>query len=198
MSQSSEPDNTVSVSSPYAPVTPDGPLPASLSEAIVSSAYRAIRPDLRAKQVLATLGIRPGLEQASRVLRRAVDRPDARAGDGDAPEATARPPLYLALYVLLRDHRASGDYVYREIVKPAERERDELTYLDPGVFGERVALAAARFQAVVDPIAPDTEAEALALFALAYGLLQPDGAAAIVAAVAALGVPFQRFFGLTV
>lgn len=196
MSQTSDPRNTASVSSPYAPVTADGPLPPAVSEAIVSSAYRAFRPDLRAKQVLSTLGIRPGLEQASRVLRRAVDRPDARGGETGAPEATARPPLYLALYVLLRDQRASGDYVYREIVKPAERERDELTFLDPETFRDRVSSAGARFQATSEPIQPDTEAEALALFALAYGLLQPEDAGALVAAVASLGAPFQRFFGL--
>jgi hypothetical protein len=185
-----------SLSSPYAPITPDGPLPPALSEAIVSSAYRAFRPDLRAKHVLATLGIRPGQEQANRVLRRALDRPDARAGQNDAPDTVARPPLFLALYVLLKEHLASADHVYKAIVQPAERERDELTFLDAGILRAGVEREADRFRDVTEPIPAGSEAEALALFALAYGLLQPDDAPAIVEAVGAAGPPFRRFFGL--
>ena len=55
----------------------------------------------------------------------------------------------------------------------------------------------ARFGHVPDPIPEGSEAEALALFALAYGLLQPDEAVAIVDAVASAGAGFRRFFGLT-
>ncbi|MGE5359739.1 MAG: hypothetical protein ACM3NQ_12045 [Bacteroidales bacterium] len=195
MPESPDSPAAVSLVSTYAPLSPDGPLPPAVTEAMVSSAYRALRPDLRAKQVLATLGIRPGLEQASRVLRRALDRADAREGDQDAPESSARPPLYLALYVWLKDHLASADYVYREIVKPAEHERDELTFLDPATFRDRIRADAARFEGIAE-IAGGSEPEALALFALAYGLLQPDEAAAIVEPVAALGEPFRRFFGV--
>jgi hypothetical protein len=198
MSESPHTSPAASLSSPYAPLTPDGPLPPALTEAIVSSAYRAFRPDLRAKQVLATLGIRPGLEQASRALRRAVDRPEVRAAEEGAPEATARPPLFLALYVLLRDHLASADFVYNQIVKPAEREREERTFLDPGAFAERVTQSAERFESTAEPVPTGSEAEGLALFALAYGLLQPEDAPAIVGAVAKLGTPFAQFFGLKV
>ncbi len=195
MPEPSQSPATVSLVSTYAPLTPDGPLPPSVTESMISSAYRAVRPDLRAKQVLATLGIRPGLEQANRVLRRALDRPDARAGNADRPEASERPPLYLALYVWLKDQLASADYVYREIVKPAEHERDELTFLDPTTFRDRIAAQSSRFAGVTE-IAAGSEPEALALFALAYGLLQPAEAAAIVEPVASLGLPFRRFFGI--
>lgn len=197
MSNSSAPPNKDTLTSPYAPVVPDGPLPPSVTETLVSSAYRAFRPDLRAKHVLATLGIRPGLEQANRVLRRALDRPEARAGDNDAPDSVVRPPLFLALYVLLKDHLASADHVYKAIVQPAEHQREDLTFLDAAIFDAGIEREKARFSQVPDPIPEGSEAEALALFALAYGLLQPDDAAAIVGAVTSAGAPFRRFFGLT-
>jgi nucleotide-binding universal stress UspA family protein len=163
----------------------------------VSRAYRAFRPDLRAKHLLATLGIKPGQEQANRVLRRALDRPEARAaGDGDDADS-ARPPLFLALYVLLKDHLASADHVYTAIVQPAERQRDDMTFLDAAMFRAGIEREMARFGHVPDPIPEGSEAEALALFALAYGLLQPDEAVAIVDAVASAGAGFRRFFGLT-
>jgi hypothetical protein len=196
MSDSLAPQAPVSLSSPYAPITPDGPLPPALTEAIVSSAYRAFRPDLRAKHVLATLGIKPGQEQANRVLRRALDRPESRAGESDAPDSVVRPPLFLALYVLLKDHLASADHVYKAMVQPAERERDGLTFLDVAIFRQGIEREADRFRDVTETIPAGSEAEGLALFALAYGLLQPDDAAAIVEAVAAAGTPFRRFFGL--
>ncbi len=196
MSQAPDTGKNPSIVSPFAPLNPDGPLAPGVTEAIVSSAYRAFRPDLRPKQVLASLNIRPGLEQASRVLRRALDRPDARAGERDAPEESGRPPLFLALYVLLKDHLASADHVYREIVQPAERDRENRTFLDPGTFGQRVAQSTPRFQPAADAIPAGSEAEALALFALAYALLQPEDAAAIVAPVAEVGEGFRRFFGI--
>jgi hypothetical protein len=198
MSDSSAPRSHGALSSPYAPVVPDGPLPPALSETLVSRAYRAFRPDLRAKHLLATLGIKPGQEQANRVLRRAVDRPEARAArDGDDPDSATRPPLFLALYVLLKDHLASADHVYTAIVQPAERQRDDMTFLDAGMFHAGIEREMARFSDVPDPIPEGSEAEALALFALAYGLLQPDEAVAIVDAVASAGTPFRRFFGLS-
>jgi hypothetical protein len=197
MSDSPARQSNAAPSSPYAPIVADGPLPPMLTEALVSSAYRAFRPDLRAKHVLATLGIRPGQEQASRVLRRALDRPEARAADSDDLDLAARPPLFLALYVLLKDHLASADYVYKAIVQPAEHQRDDMTFLDAGIFRAGVEREMVRFSQVPDPIPEGSEAQALALFALAYGLLQPDDALAIVEAVASAGAPFRRFFGLT-
>ena len=174
--------------STFAPLEPQGPLPPGLRATTVASAYRSVREDLRAKKVLATLGIQPGIRDSSTLLREVVDDPTARkqqvTDDGDP----VRPPLFFAIYTLLKK-RQFADEVYRLLVQPAEFQRNDASFLNPDAFAAAIAQHPDVAPEPYCIIAPDSPQEGLALFSLAYALLQPDDAAAILAPVLIQGAP---------
>ncbi len=183
---------TTTLTSPFAPLTPDGPLAPAVTETIVSEAFRSV--GLRPKLVLLTLDIKTFVGSPAARLRRAMDKPAARRERHGERE---RPALHDALYIMLRRRceAAPDGGVYALCIEPAEVERDERTFLDAKRFAK---LVAEKWSAPASaPIEPGSDAETVLLFACAFAMLQPEEASAIVAAVAARDPAWAGFFGVT-
>ena len=178
--------------SSYAPLKADGPLPPGVTEKIVVDTYKA--RDKRPKRVLFDLDIHPGREPAGKRLRSAMDKREYRVGQNDQRKKKHCEPLHIALYRSLKDAPV-GRSVYSRLVEPAEfiDNDEEAPFLDPARFGELVR-SEQGLQQPLD-ISPGSEAEALALFALAYALLQEEQAYQIVEPLLELGSSYQSFFG---
>lgn len=178
--------------SPYAPLFPEGPLPPGLTETSVASIYR--NQGIHPKRVLLNLKIKDFTEPTTRRLRRAVDKPEYRRirKSGDK---TILPELHNALYSWQRDHSPN---VYNRLVKPAEYQKEQRTYLNPAKFRHLIESEKKEGRDFSSPaIAPNSEEEALALFVLAFALLQDSEAYQILEPVLNLGHQFQEFFGVT-
>ena len=181
----------------YAPLDPSSALPPGLDERVVANAYKATR--VWPKRVLTELGVRkPGGTVAIR-LRKALDDPDARARL--CGPSSKVPPLHQAIYQLLISQPGYRP-VYKRIVEPSEIVVNEpgrapFTELNPAEFEARVTADQLDCSWREREIESQTEEEGLALFALAYGLLQPADARSIMAPIIALGTSFRAFFGVT-
>ena len=181
----------------YAPLDPCSALPPGLDERVVANAYKAT--GVWPKRVLTELGIRKYGGTAAIRLRKALDDPDARARLC-GPSGKVR-PLHQAIYQLLISQPGYRP-VYKRIVEPSEIVVDEpgrapFTELNPAEFEARVAADQLDCSWREREIESHTEEEGLALFALAYGLLQPADARSIMAPIIALGTSFRAFFGVT-
>ena len=179
--------------SAYAPLDPDGPLPPGLDERLIANAYKAT--GVWPKRVLVELGIRKYRDTAAIYLRKALDDYHNRAWLLTSKQVK---PLHLVLYRLLINQDAYGP-VYRRIVKPAEIEVTDGGHsgvaLDPAEFEVRVLSDQGDRSWNSESIAPQSEPEGLVLFALAYGLFQPDSAHEILKPVLAIGPAFRAYFG---
>ena len=181
----------------YAPLDPDSALPPGLDERVVANAYKATR--VLPKRVLLELGIRKYTETAAIRLRKALDDPAARARL-HRPTSKVK-PLHQAIYELLTKQPAYRP-VYKRIVEPSEIVREEsgrppITELNPVEFKARVTTDQSDCSWSEREIGSQTEEEGLALFALAYGLLQPGDARSILIPILAIGASFREFFGVT-
>ena len=101
--------------SPYAPLSPEGPLPPRLTEEAVANAYKKWKAGIHPKRVLFNLKIKHFTEPTTKRLRRAVDKIENRrtrkTGDN-----TILPAFHEALYLWQRDLSKN---VYNRLVKPA-------------------------------------------------------------------------------
>ncbi len=179
-------------SSKYAPLAPDGPLPPAVREDTVADAYRKM--DLKPKRVLFSLGISRFGGTASQRLRQAVDRASSRKGR-DTGGDNRRPVFHNALFNYLCVEPFAKE-VHQKLIAPALLKKEGFTFLDPIKFSELIEVEKNNQREPVLAVTPSTDMEALALFALAFGLLQPKEAPLIVSAVATLGSGLQDFFGL--
>ena len=180
---------------PFAPLNPEGLLPPGLSEEHVASAYRSYRRDLRPKKILKLLGVNDQAPVNKTDLRREMDNPNSRRGQGRDGTTTAAPPLFDVLYLWLQQQQWATN-AYDGIVTPAEVIADDRVFLDARQFDAEVKTCEKSFEGgLSDSLERCSFPEALALFALAYALLQPDDADAIVTSLTGLGANFQRFFG---
>lgn len=179
---------------PFAPLDPSGKLPPGVSADLVGRVYRQYRKDLSPKKVLATLGVTAGLTGRAEQLRAALDDPAARAAL-TARDEIVRPAFHEAVYQWLRATPV-GEQVHDLAIHRAVRLEDDRAFLDPARFAEEVGKHRERLATPADPIAPLSEAEALALYSLAFGLLQAADAAALVATVTELGPGFRAWFGV--
>lgn len=193
----SEPLNLPStVCSPFAPISPDGPLPPGLDARTVSGVFHSL--GVPPKKVLGLFGVHRYVGTAAARLRRVLDDPDARMR---CFEHNDRPlgPFHARLYFHLLEQDFAQS-VYRRVVQPAETEDHsegfKRVFLDPVRFGQNVARDLADRVNQQGSIEAFSEEEALCLFALAFALLQPTDAQAIVAPLAAAGPLFARFFGI--
>jgi hypothetical protein len=175
-------------SSPYAPLTPDGPLPPGVTEAAVVNAYKSF--DLRPKRVLATLNIKHFKETPARRLRKALNQAEGRLS-----RRGVRPPFHNALYRYLRRAQHAHD-IYHRVVQPAEYDKDDAIYIDPQRFRRLVEAEREAIGKRLPSIAPSTDLEALAHFVLAFALLQTDERYEILEPVLLIGQCFQEFFGV--
>lgn len=178
----------------YAPRTPGGALPPGLSAEAVGRLYKQFRADLTAKKVLAILGIRAALTGRAEQLRTALDAPAARAAVTTPRGELLLPSFHEAMYGWLLGTPA-GSRVHEWVIEPAQRVVEERTFLDPERFSEAVARHAAALTPAGPAVEPATDPEALALFSLAFGLLQTDDGAALLAPVVALAPAFAAYFG---
>ena len=181
---------------PFAPLNPAGLLPPGLSATHLASAYRSHRKDLRPKKVLKLLGAPNHTSATSSDLRREMDDPQSRQGENRHGEITDVPPLFIVLYDWLKQQQWATT-AYEEVVQPSETVADNRVFLDAEHFRDAVNTgllnhAGDDHHATVPS---SSSSEALALFALAYALLQPSQAAAIVTSLIRLGPGFARFFG---
>ena len=181
----------------YAPLDPSSALPPGLDERVVANAYKATR--VWPKRVLTELGIRKSGGTVAIRLRKALDDPDARARL--CGPSSKVPPLHQAIYQLLISQPGYRP-VYKRIVEPSEIVVNEpgrapFTELNPAEFEARVTADQLDCSWREREIESQTDEEGLALFALAYGLLQPADARSIMAPIIALGTSFRAFFGLT-
>ena len=179
---------------PFAPRDPLGALPPGLGAEAVGPFYRQFRADLSAKKVLALLGIRAALTGRAEQLRAALDAPATRAAKESARGELLLPSFHEAVYQWLLGTPA-GARVHGWVIEPAQRVVDERTFLDPARFAAAVAAHAGELIPAGPAPEPGSDAEALALFTLAFGLLQSEDGAALVAPVAALAPAFATWFG---
>ena len=184
-------------SSPYAPFDPQSALPPGLDERVVANAYKAT--GFLPKRVLLELGIRRYTGTAAIRLRKALDDPTARARLNRSRSKVR--PLHQAIYTLLVNQPAYRA-VYKRLVEPSEvissgpAERS-IVLLDPLEFKSRIAVDQRDSSWSERELTPQSDEEGLALFGLAYGLLQPDDAQLILAPILAIGTSFRGFFGAT-
>ncbi|MGD0075773.1 MAG: hypothetical protein ABSD31_15735, partial [Candidatus Binataceae bacterium] len=128
-------------------------------------------------------------------MRKAIDRPEARLARKEDKKEKRRPFFHEALYSYLKKS-PQGRNVYARLVEPAEYTVDEHTYLDAARFRSLIEAEKAQTGDVSYPISPRTENEALALFALAFGLLEPEDSYAILEPLLLMGAGFRQFFGI--
>ena len=158
---------------PFAPLNPEGLLPPGLSEDHVASAYRSYRKDLRPKKILKLLGVNDQPAATKRDLRREMNDPKSRRGQGHDGTTTDVPPLFDILYLWLKQQQWATN-AYEGIVKPAEVTAGDRVFLDARQFDAEVKTCAESLEGVSESLERLSSPEALALFALAYALLQPD------------------------
>ena len=179
---------------PIAPRAATGALPPGLGAEEVGRFYRHYRADLSLKKVLALLGIRAGLTGRAEQLRVALDESAARrASPAPRGEDVLLPAFHEAVYHWLLG-TAAGTQVHAWAIEPAQKLVDDRAFLDPDRFATAVAERADSLTAAAQ-IEPGSEAEALALFTLAFGLLQPEVAAALLSPVVGLSPVFASWFG---
>ncbi len=174
----------------YAPFDPNGPLPPGVTADHVTVAYRSM--DLRPKLVLYSLDIKSFTGLPATRLRRALDNPAARRERTGTHIERQRPSFHDALYNAMRERSVESDGVYATIVQPSEKTVDDRTFLDATAFAAAVKAAPALDAPQVES---ESREETLALFALAFALLQPGDAAAIVEPVMARSAALRAFFG---
>lgn len=175
---------------PFAPFDPAGALPPGVTAEHVALAYRSM--DLRPKLVLYSLDIKSFTGLPATRLRRALDNPAARRERTGGHHERQRPSFHDSLYNAMRERSVESDGVYATIVLPSEKSENDRTFLDAAAFATHVAAAANLDAATIEP---DSREETLALFALAFALLQPEDAAAILEPVMAKSAALRGFFG---
>ena len=154
---------------PFAPLNPEGLLPPGLSEDHVASAYRSYRKDLRPKKILKLLGVNDQPAATKRDLRREMNDPKSRRGQGHDGTTTDVPPLFDILYLWLKQQQWATN-AYEGIVKPAEVTAGDRVFLDARQFDAEVKTCAESLEGVSESLERLSSPEALALFALAYAL----------------------------
>ena len=179
----------------FAPRATTGSLPPGVGAEDVGRYYRHFRADLSPKKVLALLGIRAGLTGRAEQLRAALDEPLARRAIS-APRADdfLLPAFHEAVYHWLLATPA-GTRTHDSVIQPAQRLVDDRAFLDPARFAAAIAEHARQFTVAGESVESGSNAEALALFTLAFGLLQPEDAAALLAPVVALSPALAGWFG---
>jgi hypothetical protein len=104
--------------------------------------------------------------------------------------------LSQVLYLYLRKSpHATG--IYERLIQPAEYEDQGKTFLDAKHFACRLEAEKREVGEVKDPLALRSPEEALAQFALAFALLQPQEAYEILHPLFLMGPSYQDFFGAT-
>jgi hypothetical protein len=103
--------------------------------------------------------------------------------------------FYNQLYAYLRDVRSDRKGLYEDVIKPSlEYRKSAGWFLVPAKFRDTVATI--RRQQGTAIIQPQSNEELLALFVVAFGLLQPEEAESFVQALLPLGSGFAEFFGV--
>lgn len=174
----------------FAPVHRRGRLPPGFD---VDALRRALSPQ-EVTRALKALGVRDPVLVGDRAagLRQRLDRYELRA---TALAKGSKGPDYLYTFVYRAASRAPGGKpTYKRLIQPAEHKRSGKWYLNATTFEALVARNAKLIHADL-PIAPDSAAEYLAWFVLAYGLLQPNDGPQLVRSLAARWSEYADYFG---
>ena len=146
------------------------------------------------------IGIPRSTGSPEKRLRKALDDPQLRTRLAEHQcRHCGKQPLvfhsFLHFYLRTSPH-ARG--IYNRLVQPAEYGDSEgKIFLDAGRFARRLDDEKHAIGEVVAPITPRSVEEALAQFALAFALLQPQEAYEILHPLLLMGQSYQDFFGAT-
>lgn len=180
--------------SPYAPLSPSGPLPPQLGAATVKAAYTELGVSLSHVLSLVTVKGNPATDTAAQRLRRALDQPSNRKNLTQAEGGHKSLHEILFQYLKRSSH---GQGVYLRLIKPCIRDRNGLAFLDHELFARHLEAEVKEVGVRKEPITPRSPEDALVGFVLAFCLLQPDEAEQVLRSVIRLGPAYAQFFGIT-
>jgi len=182
------------ISSRYSPLNPKGPLPPGVTARVVRNAYKTI--PIRPRLVLSLAKIPIKLSSPNVTLREALDSPDVR----DRLEKLNYKNKSLAFHQLLYDATIIskvGRGLNKRLINPSiDIDEQGLSFLNTTRFNVSLITEMGGFDTNIDNLEPGSTEEALALFALAFALLQPKDADKIIRPVLELGYGFITFFGV--
>ena len=174
------------MTSEFAPLHPNGPLPPGVTDAIIADAYRKLRPDLKPKKILRLLGHRISTIASTDALRQRLRKTldDRRARQ--QPLADDVPPFHEVIYSWVKE-QDWAKAIYKAVVSQAEVDRDKKVFLDPKQFGRFLQEHGPNLSSQeTDTQFDKSQSQALTFFVLAFGLLQPDDAYDMAAALIAV------------
>ncbi|NPC46772.1 AAA family ATPase [Corallococcus exiguus] len=181
--------------SDYAPLNPDGALPPAVDKELVRRVYEKVGLSLLANLTGPDRQAPSPRSPAYIVLRNRLNLPGFRQHLRQTSVPTSHKgekvcgfELNLYFHLCLK---ARG--VYGQSIKPAESLRNGIPYLDPKEFA-RLVKRHCRPLRTTGALKAYSDKEYLALFVLAFGLLQPEDAPALVRPLLSLGAGFHEFF----
>lgn len=180
--------------SPYAPLSPSGPLPPQLLAATLKAAYTELGVSLSHVLNLVTVRGSAATDTAAQRLRRALDQPANRKILGHAEGGHNSLPSILYHYLQRSSH---GQGVYLRLINPCIQNKNGLAFLDHELFAQHLNAEVKEVGVRKEPITPRSPEDALVGFVLAFGLLQPDKAEQFLRPVIQLGPAYSQFFGIT-
>ncbi len=181
----------------YAPLNPEGPLPPAITTALVRLVYK--HTGVWPSRVLQAAGI-SSPQDSDEQFRKHLDDPAFRKKLTLLKVTNFRRKAVTAcfheqLYCYLRDVRSARRGIYEEVIKRSLEYRNSGGwFLLPERF--RDAVATIRRKQGTATIQPESPEELLALFVVAFGLLQPEEAERFVQVLLPLGSGFAEFFGV--
>ena len=182
------------ISSRYSPFNPKGPLPPGVTARVVREAYKFI--PIRPRMVLSLAKVPSRMSSPNVALREALDLPDVR----DRLEKLSYKNKSLAFHQMLYDSTRiskAGKGLHKRLINPSlDIDEQGLSFLNATRFNVSLITEMGGFDTNIHKIEPGSTEEALAFFALAFGLLQPEDADKIIRSVLALGDSFMTFFGV--
>lgn len=187
------------VSSRYAPLDPRGPLPPGLTPRVVKEAYRFAQ--IRPAVVLSMAGVPQRLGSPNAALRQKLDLPDFREQISKLVYRGRSLAFHQVLYNLTCSSPA-GKGIHKRLIEPVIcLNEEELSFLDPIRFDQLVATELRGILERIEKVEPRTSEEALVHFVIAFGLLQPSDAEAIVRPLMTMGegliwIPKMQILGL--
>lgn len=175
------------VTSEYAPFNPEGGLPPGLRPTLLKEAYRNAGHSFEPLIRRLSGGHGSPVDSVAKRLFACLDHPEGRSRAMELKKAD----LHETLYQLAK---RTSQQTYRRMIKPAEYlDGSDRTFLNVKLFGQ---ILQEREPPIENEIVFRSAEEALAVFGLAFGLLQPADGPEIVIALASYHPAYAQFFGL--
>jgi hypothetical protein len=182
----------------YAPCSEEGPLPPGFNVNTLQRVLEAER--VRINPSLKRLGIANPLLEKDRTTTLLTRLNDSRHRREEALIARGHSAAFHE--VIYHYSKKACPALYESIFEPAEVTKIKLnhsqTFLSCSLFVEILAQKREGYASDAETLLPRSDGECLALMVLAYGILQPDDAPALVTALLGLGQAYARWFGIPV